>query len=938
MSSPDENPTHHFTSSAAAGGLQTTNLKTMPKNSEKSTESSSDPLKPHIVEEEAFKAAYKAGNIDYNDSAAFKAQKKYSVKRKLKKAIGNVKNKVGHEEKSDQSSNEDYDLDGTIKRTESGNHLRLEKNSSHEENENEDDKEESNSDKLSKKEANEKDESKSTNASSTNPNEHKKIQSPGDIEKNKIETKENNLTGSKNSKNDDFFDQKRSSSFEPQKVNTVDREKEPTTSVKIDSKAKSANEDKKNNSINSSQSAQKPDVSATAESPQTNSSKPDVPRDNHNEEKLQKGIPNSNSTNSSSKNENGIIERIFSAGIRVYETLFGSTSKDVSDNSSTSNKSTDVYENLGDIAEGPSGTTYRKKSPGDIISLKSSSSEKLDADSQIGQTTDTSFLPSGAPPTCKTLSKQKSNQKLSNVSNGQESGVPSISGINEKDSSVQNNPTSANKLKEAAGEMSDMHTRASEPSLKHFPKGIDPTSASVQPMKDDISLQDDGLSNRNLQKTSSGSTDSNSSAKDSKLAPGVPVSRSHPVDTDTKEHENLYLPAKSTVATTASDSNHFDTSSSGYLVAPAEGGAFAKAPIDGSDAKTDFLTHKDGPSNTEAFHLSGKKSETDEVASHDKSGHTFTEPEIRDNKSKLPEQTSSHCRYPSHQKDSIVSNTEHPTELTKLPTYSHTREVKSNLSPSSARSNNFSEAEDITSDANESPKTSKEKTSTSADPAVGKKVTHDELINNEKASTHNKSFIPTSLGIPSGLETQIAKDPSLTFDSNLKPDDPQIAKTVILPLNEDQLADTTKAKNELSALSSNPDEMKNYKVTSSSQARKPASTISVESQSNRQPIFEKEVKPEFQEPFEYPFSNAQDTGIFDSSGNPPQEGAVEGIASLPIASEQGDQRVPRSGGISNARTKSQGSQTSTSSVTSKNNCAMIAELQGLAQQSYNSHK
>ena len=81
MSSPDKNSTHHFTSSAAAGGLQTTNLKTMPKSLDNSTETSSDPLEPHILEEEAFKAAYKAGNADYNDSAASKAQEKRSVKK-----------------------------------------------------------------------------------------------------------------------------------------------------------------------------------------------------------------------------------------------------------------------------------------------------------------------------------------------------------------------------------------------------------------------------------------------------------------------------------------------------------------------------------------------------------------------------------------------------------------------------------------------------------------------------------------------------------------------------------------------------------------------------------------------------------------------------------------------------------------------------------------
>lgn len=946
MSSPDKNPTHHFTSSAAAGGLQTTNLKTMPKSLDNSTETSSDPLEPHILEEEAFKAAYKAGNADYNDSAASKAQEKRSVKRKLKRAISNVKNKVGHEETSDKSSDEDYELDGTIKRTESGDHLRLVKTSSYKGNENEDSKKESNNDSLLKEKSNGKDSSESTNTSSTNPNEDNQTESPGDIEKDEIKTNESNSADSNNNKNDKSFDQKRHSSSESQKGNIIDREKKPAKLAKVDSKAKSADDNDNNNntvdadsSDNSSHLAQNPDITAAAESPQTNSSKPNSPGDNHREEQLQKDISNSDSIKSSG-NKNRIVEETPSSGTTAYETRVDSTSKDASGNSSTYDS-----ENLGDITEGPSGTTYRNKSPGDIISLQSSSSEKLNADHKIGQMTGTSFPSSESPTTSTIGSKQKLNQKSSNVSDVEDSEVTSSLKINENDSSVINDSDSANKSNETASEVSDIHNNITESSLQPSSKEIDTTSTPVQPMKDDSSLQGDGLSNRNLQNTSSEFNYFNSPSNESKVAPDLLVSDSLPGNTDIKNDDaddSNHLDTSND----AGGSNHLDTASSGDFIAPNDASAFEKAPISESAAKTDGLTHQDGSSSFETFNLPGKKSKTGVVASHNKSGHSFTESEIRD-KSKLPEQTSSHSRYSSHQQDSPGSTTEHPTELKTHLSSLNARDAKSNISSSFAGSNSSPKAEDIISEANENSKSFREKASGYVTPTAGTKVIHDERIDGEKASTHNKSFNSTSRGIPSNLETQIAKDPSPLdkFDFDLKPHDSQIAKIANLSLNEDQLEGITKPNNELSA-SPNAEEEKNYKVSSSSsQLRKSASTISDESQPSRRPIFE-ETKSELKEPIEYPFSNAQDTGIFDTSGNLPQTGAAKGVASLPIANEQGDQRVPRSGGISNsfdlgsnsARKRSQGSEVSTSSVASKNSFAMIAELQGLAQQSYNSHK
>lgn len=135
--------------------------------------------------------------------------KKSVVSKKLKRAISNVKNKVGHEETSDQSSDEDYELDGTIKRTESGDHLRLVKTSSYKGNENEDSKKESNNDSLLKEKSNGKDSSESTNTSSTNPNEDNQTESPGDIEKDEIKTNESNSADINNNKNDKSFDQKK---------------------------------------------------------------------------------------------------------------------------------------------------------------------------------------------------------------------------------------------------------------------------------------------------------------------------------------------------------------------------------------------------------------------------------------------------------------------------------------------------------------------------------------------------------------------------------------------------------------------------------------------------------------------------------------------------------------------------------------------------------
>ena len=77
---------------------------------------------------------------------------------------------------------------------------------------------------------------------------------------------------------------------------------------------------------------------------------------------------------------------------------------------------------------------------------------------------------------------------------------------------------------------------------------------------------------------------------------------------------------------------------------------FEKAPISESAARQTVI-HQDGSSSFETFNLPGKKSKTGVIASDSKSGHSFTESEIRD-KSKLPEQTSSHPRYSSHQQDS----------------------------------------------------------------------------------------------------------------------------------------------------------------------------------------------------------------------------------------------------------------------------------------------
>lgn len=350
----------------------------------------------------------------------------------------------------------------------------------------------------------------------------------------------------------------------------------------------------------------------------------------------------------------------------------------------------------------------------------------------------------------------------------------------------------------------------------------------------------------------------------------------------------------------------------------------------------------------------------------------------------LSEQKPSHLKHSKNQKSTILSINEQSNDFMKPLLSSASSDVKPEYSISPTGSHDLSKPAKIQSKFEEISKESRDKPLTSADLAAGMKIprvstSHRHSIhgldpslihpkpNSEKISTHERSLVLNNPTILPDLMTYIVDDSSfpMTLNSGLKPGDPRIVGKAIFPLNKDQLTMMKKDKNDL--ISSDSQMFKNYQITplSSCQVKRSSPTISVESQSIGKIEPEENIEFNFLQPSKSS-SNTQSTGLFDNSntvkgdafggsffdpqstdlfnheGNLPKSEAVKGAAAY---SYQGDASVPRSDNINDTfefdiRTPGKGSQSkgSTSSASSNNSFAMIAELQGLAQQSYINQK
>lgn len=414
MSTTEKNNTDSLPSS------RTTNLKTISKEG-KNFKTPLDPLEPHDIEKEAFKAAYKAGNTDYNNHASTKCKERRSIKTKIKSALGKVKNEPENNNEEDlvYSSDEVDELVGKMRHSQSGNHLEIVE------------------DESSNKKSNLTGRQISSHASLSKENVHDNVKHPEspktdsdtavslkssdsevvkDNDNNKLEGKKACSTDNEKSLDYNFSEKNQKHSTKSQGITPTESKMKLSKSCGAKNNVTYPNSNidtqkaNNNHSIDSIHPNRESHIPKTTSSFQETSSSSEVHSSHFSDKKVQNDTPVAKNYSGTTNN---IAEKVFSAGTAIYETLFGTNSESTSDDSNTSTKPLSKNHNLlGNIIEGPSGTTYCKKSPKDITLTKNSSSEKVCFISQGDEGTPISTKTIGAPRNSNKSSTDKADKKF----------------------------------------------------------------------------------------------------------------------------------------------------------------------------------------------------------------------------------------------------------------------------------------------------------------------------------------------------------------------------------------------------------------------------------------------------------------------------------------------------------------------------------------------
>lgn len=399
MSTTERNNTDSLPSS------RTTNLKTISKEG-KNFETPLDPLEPHDIEKEAFKAAYKAGNTDYNNHVEIKCRERRSIKTKIKKAFGKVNNepKNNNEENPVYPSDEVDELVEKMRHSQSGNHLEIVEDASSNKKSNLTGRKNRSHDSLSKEKVHNKveyPESSKTGSDTTVSLKSSDSKAVKDNNNNKLEHKRICSTDSKKSIDDNFSEKSKSHSTKSQSIIPAERKTKLSESCEAKNNASYPNSNidtqkaNNNHGIDSIYPNRESENLENTSSLHETSSSPDVYSHHLSNKKFQNNTP---VAENHSGTTNNTAEKIFSAGTAIYKTLFRTNSESTSDYSNTLTKPLSKnYNLLGDIIEGPSGTTYCKKLPKDITLTKKSSFENIRFISQGDERTPISTKNFGTP-------------------------------------------------------------------------------------------------------------------------------------------------------------------------------------------------------------------------------------------------------------------------------------------------------------------------------------------------------------------------------------------------------------------------------------------------------------------------------------------------------------------------------------------------------------